>query len=257
MNPFIDSYANRIVGIALVIIAISLHATLLWYYSDTDWTVAFVDGTVSVLALAILGFLYGFQVNYLINIPARVVTTLLALAITLLATYTAVYTLELETTETFLHTVPMRVFCYLLCWIALLQWYARKNEREEIIDEIIEEEDMPVDSSEIEDRISVKDGSRIDIIKLDDIHYIQASGDYVMICTADKQYIKEQTMKYYEAHLPSSHFVRIHRSTIVNTDQIARMELHGKETYNIRMKNGINLRASITGYKLLKARLKF
>jgi len=66
--------------------------------------------------------------------------------------------------------------------------------------------------------------------------------------------MKEQTMKFFEQNLPT-HFVRIHRSYIINTDNISRIELYGKENYNIHLKNGVSLRASIGGYKLLKERL--
>ena len=62
-------------------------------------------------------------------------------------------------------------------------------------------------------------------------------------------------MKYFEQSLPSPAFVRIHRSTIVHTIQIARIELFGKETYQVRLKNGVTLRASNSGYKLLKEKL--
>jgi DNA-binding LytR/AlgR family response regulator len=85
--------------------------------------------------------------------------------------------------------------------------------------------------------------------------YIQACGDYVTLFTPTGQYIKEKTMKFFDTYLPSTTFVRIHRSTIVNTDHIVRVELFGKESYSIRLKNGVSLRASITGYKLLKERL--
>ena len=39
------------------------------------------------------------------------------------------------------------------------------------------------------DRISVKDGSRIHLIHLEELLYIQASGDYVALFTTDGQYI--------------------------------------------------------------------
>jgi DNA-binding LytR/AlgR family response regulator len=105
------------------------------------------------------------------------------------------------------------------------------------------------------DRVSVKDGSRIHIIHLNELLYLQAGGDYVTLFTPDGQFVKEQTMKYFETHLPPTVFVRIHRSCIVNTEQILRVELFGKENYQVRLKNGVCLRASNGGYKLLKERL--
>jgi DNA-binding LytR/AlgR family response regulator len=61
-------------------------------------------------------------------------------------------------------------------------------------------------------------------------------------------------MRFFETHLPT-HFIRIHRSYIINTDHILRIELFGKESYNIRLKTGANLKASSSGYKLLKQKL--
>ena len=117
------------------------------------------------------------------------------------------------------------------------------------------EEEKPEAQEEIIDRITVKDGSRIHIIKVDELLYIQACGDYATLVTPTGEYIKEQTMKYFEGHLPTNNFVRIHRSTIVNVTQISRVELFGKETYQVLLKNGTKLRVSLTGYRLLKERL--
>lgn len=85
--------------------------------------------------------------------------------------------------------------------------------------------------------------------------YVQACGDYVTLVTPEGQYVKELTMKYLETHLSAAGFVRIHRSTIVNVTQISRVELFGKESYRLLLKNGDKLRVSLSGYKLLKTRL--
>lgn len=97
----------------------------------------------------------------------------------------------------------------------------------------------------------VKDGSRIHIIKTDKIEYIQSYGDYVQIFSEGQKHIKELTMKYLESSLPMM-FVRIHRSCIVNSSMISRIEQYGKESYNVHLKNGTCLKASATGYKSLK-----
>lgn len=76
-----------------------------------------------------------------------------------------------------------------------------------------QEEAIPVDETFL-DRVSVKDGSRIHIIHLEELLYMQAGGDYVTLFTPGGQYVKEQTMKYFETHLPPALFVRIHRSCI-------------------------------------------
>jgi two-component system, LytTR family, response regulator len=105
-------------------------------------------------------------------------------------------------------------------------------------------------------RIAVKTGQKIHVVAADDIIYIGAEGDYVMIYTKDNHYLKEKTMKYMETHLDPAQFVRIHRSTILNVNCIARVEIYDKESYAVLLKNNVSLRASISGYKLLKQLLK-
>jgi two-component system LytT family response regulator len=101
-------------------------------------------------------------------------------------------------------------------------------------------------------RVAVKSGHKINVIPVTDIHYLGAEGDYVMIYTHDGRYLKEKTMKYFETHLDPAQFIRIHRSNIVNAIQIARIELYDKESYMVFLKSGVKLKASSSGYKLLK-----
>jgi two-component system response regulator, no kinase domain protein len=148
-------------------------------------------------------------------------------------------------------------------WVAILLWYRLMVAKEDALNQELEKElimHQPVslpEEPQIEqiDRITVKDGSKIHLIKTDELIYIQACGDYVMLITPSGEYLKEQTMKYFETHLPSDTFVRVHRSTIVNVTQISRVELFGKETYQLLLKNGVKLRVSLSGYRLLKERL--
>jgi hypothetical protein len=105
------------------------------------------------------------------------------------------------------------------------------------------------------DRIAIKDGVKIDIILTPDIFYLQAYGDYVVVFTHDRKYMKEQTMKYFEESLPPQLFVRVHRSYIVNVAQISRIELHEKQTQQITLKNGHQLKVSAAGYKALRVAL--
>lgn len=105
-------------------------------------------------------------------------------------------------------------------------------------------------------RIAVKSKHNVHVIPVNDILYMEAEGDYVMIHLAENRYLKEKTMKYFETHMDPVQFVRIHRSFIVNVNYIARLELYDKEQYSVRLKNGAVLKASSTGYKLLKDLLK-
>jgi len=101
-------------------------------------------------------------------------------------------------------------------------------------------------------RIAVKTRHKVHVIAVNEIIYLEAEGDYVMIHTGEGNYLKEKTMKYFESHLDPGKFIRIHRSYIVNAESIERIELYDKESYSVLLKNGTSLRASTTGYKLLK-----
>jgi two-component system LytT family response regulator len=106
-------------------------------------------------------------------------------------------------------------------------------------------------------RIVVKNGPRISVIPVDEIRYVEAQDDYVMIYTSGKKYLKQKTMKYFETHLPEADFIRIHRSYIVRITEIAQMELYEKDSYIVFLKDGTKLPVSRTGLPRLKESLDF
>lgn len=104
-------------------------------------------------------------------------------------------------------------------------------------------------------RIAVKSRHKVTVIPIDEIVFLEAEGDYVMIHTKDGRHLKEKTMKYFETHLDPAQFIRIHRSFIVNARFIDRIEYYDKESYVVITKTGNTLKASTSGYKLLKQAL--
>jgi DNA-binding LytR/AlgR family response regulator len=78
----------------------------------------------------------------------------------------------------------------------------------------------PTDLKGGDDWISIKDGSHVHKIMLNDILYFEGMKDYVKIFTPGKSYIQHQTLKNLEAILPKDYFIRVHRSYIVNLHKI-------------------------------------
>lgn len=74
------------------------------------------------------------------------------------------------------------------------------------------------------DYIFVRSNSILTKIKLDDIIYIQALGDYVNIYTADKRSTIHCTLKSMAEKLPENKFYRLHRSYLVAMDHIDSVE---------------------------------
>lgn len=106
-------------------------------------------------------------------------------------------------------------------------------------------------------RIVTRKGNAINIIPVEQIRFVQAEDDYVMIHYTEGKALKQQTMKYYEENLPKEDFVRIHRSYIVKVEEIKKLEPYTKDNYVAVLNTGEKLPVSRTGYKLLKEELNF
>lgn len=263
-HPFTESTINKSIGISLIVIAIAVQWGLLIYYGKAEPIPAIVDSTFSICLLAAAGFSGWYAIGFIRVWQVQILIALFVQFICLGVSHALLVIVGLDNSENFLYTLPLRFVLGILCWIILLQWYRTLQQKQENLEEQSKQEEqisvssLPAELSvtpyDVIDRISVKDGSRIHIVHIEELYCLQASGDYVTLFTPTGQYIKEQTMKYFEQHLPLT-FVRIHRSSIVNTEFIVRVELFGKENYMVKLKNGTSLRASIAGYKLLKERL--
>ena len=113
------------------------------------------------------------------------------------------------------------------------------------------------ESMEQVDRIVVKDKNQIHVIPVEDIYYLEAQDDYVMIHTENKRFLKQKTLMSFENSLDVKAFIRVHRSYIVQIDKISRLELLQKESYHLTLGNGAVVPTSKTGYKALKIALRF
>lgn len=124
-----------------------------------------------------------------------------------------------------------------------------KSPQHDVIQNLIKENDRKPDFLE---RIIIKDGSKIIIMPLENIKYIEAQDDYVMIYSTDGKYLKQRTMKYFEDHLDPRNFIRIHRSFIVPVRRIKRIELAEKNSYQVKLDDTTILPVSKSGYDNLK-----
>ncbi len=84
------------------------------------------------------------------------------------------------------------------------------------------------------DYIFIKTGYEQLKISFDDIIYLEAAGNYVTFVLRDKKVLSRSTFTEVINLLPADHFVRVHRSYIVSTCKIDKVERHqvtmGKET---------------------------
>src|SRR3954463_6850587 len=81
-------------------------------------------------------------------------------------------------------------------------------------------------ANRFEKMINIKDRGQIFRVDVDNIERIDAAGDYMCIYTAENTLILRETMKDLEKRLDPRRFQRVHRSTIVNLDQVKEVKPH-------------------------------
>jgi two-component system LytT family response regulator len=123
----------------------------------------------------------------------------------------------------------------------------KKVYENENVDKLIEDQ-LP----ELLERIVVKDGSKITIIPVETLKWLEAQDDYVRIHSEGGRFMKKKTMKFFEDHLNNNMFIRIHRSSIININFIKQMELYEKDSYRVILKDETKLSVSKTGLQRLK-----
>ncbi|MCO4805482.1 MAG: response regulator [Flavobacteriales bacterium] len=81
-----------------------------------------------------------------------------------------------------------------------------------------------VEKQDSVDMIFVKANQRLVKIKYEDIYFIEALKDYVVINTLERRYTIHSTMKDIERKMPEKSFVRVHRSFIIRLDKIKEID---------------------------------
>ena len=87
-------------------------------------------------------------------------------------------------------------------------------------------------------RLWVQDGTGVLQLIVSDIEWVEAERDYMRLHLHGRSYLVHQSMRSLESQLPSSLFVRIHRSIIVRRDCIAEVRRKGRKRYVITRDGG-------------------
>lgn len=94
------------------------------------------------------------------------------------------------------------------------------------------------------DRLEVKTSGRVVILKVDEIDWIDAAGNYVKIHAGSESLLLRDTMGRIEQRLDPRLFMRIHRSTIVNVERIRELQQQFHGDYVVVLKTGQRLTLS-------------
>lgn len=99
-------------------------------------------------------------------------------------------------------------------------------------------------SERFEKLINVKDRGQIFRVEVDTIEHIEAAGDYMCIYTGDNSLILRETMKDLERRLDPRTFQRVHRSTIVNLNQVRQVKPHTNGECFLVLESGAEVKVS-------------
>ena len=102
----------------------------------------------------------------------------------------------------------------------------------------------PAGSARFEKLINIKDRGQIFRVDVDSIEHIEAAGDYMCIRTADNSLILRETMKDLERRLDPRVFQRVHRSTIVNLNQVRQVKPHTNGECFLVLESGAQVKVS-------------
>jgi two-component system LytT family response regulator len=105
-------------------------------------------------------------------------------------------------------------------------------------------------------RIPVKTGDRVIFVKTDQIHYIEAAGNYLVLHAAKENHVVRETLTAIEEKLDPKQFLRINRSTLVNLEQIKELQPLFKGDHAVVLLSGKQLTMT-RGIREVQEVLKF
>lgn len=98
------------------------------------------------------------------------------------------------------------------------------------------------------ERIIVKTNGRIIFLRVDEIDWMEAAGNYIKLHVGNESHLVRETMNNIEKQLNREKFVRIHRSTIVNIDRLKELQPWFNGEYKVLLTTNAQLVMS-RGYR--------
>ena len=85
------------------------------------------------------------------------------------------------------------------------------------------------------EKVAVVAGSGTELLEYDQIHYVQADGDYSRVHTYDRSYLCTASLGELEERLPGARFARIHRSYLVNLSKVAGVRRAAPDRFRLQL----------------------
>jgi two-component system, LytTR family, response regulator len=103
--------------------------------------------------------------------------------------------------------------------------------------------------------IFVQKSEKLLNLPVDEIVYLEASGDYTILTTKNDQFVSSSGIGKLEEILNPEIFIRVHRSTIININSLKEIEKHFNGGMVVKMLNGKSFPVSRTYAKLIRKKV--
>jgi two-component system LytT family response regulator len=100
------------------------------------------------------------------------------------------------------------------------------------------------EDSSMSDRIAVRVNGRIVLVRVSDIDWIEASGDYVTLHVEKKSWLVREPIAMIAQRYRTQRIARIHRSTLVNLDRITELRPLSNGEFIVVLRDGMELKMS-------------
>jgi len=78
-------------------------------------------------------------------------------------------------------------------------------------------------TASVEKSIFIKEDQTTYALRISEILFIEAYGNYLKVHTKDKTFLTRETMHHFSELLPENNFIRVHKSFIINQSKIQRI----------------------------------
>ncbi len=106
------------------------------------------------------------------------------------------------------------------------------------------------------DQLVIGSGRSNLLLPVNQIVFIRSSSPYIEIHTADKKHLHSETLKSMVEKLDPAQFMQIHKSTIINLQQVISYKSRLNGDYDVLLQNGLELRLSRNYVNRFKAQFK-
>lgn len=106
-----------------------------------------------------------------------------------------------------------------------------------------------------ETHIFVQKSEKLYNLPVEDIVYLEASGDYTIITTKTDQFVSSSGIGKLEEIMDPDTFIRVHRSTIININSLKEIERHFNGGMVVKMQNGKSFPVSRTYARLIRKKV--